>query len=452
MSTREPPSRADTVIVGAGAVGCSVAYHLAELGAEDIVVVDQGPLPVTGGSSVHAPGIMFQTSPSKTQTKAAHYTSRLLNDAGVYDEVGGIELARSEERIDFLRRRVEWATSYGLPEPQLLSPAEVTDHLPLVDEAEILGGYYSPTDGQVSGVVACDALAREAMERGAEFVPHTRTEDVVVAGGVEHMTRVEMGSDGSDDDLSDTYFEEFDKKVTQGEAAELIAEKWDFTREEMDQLAVDSQQRWKAAWDDGRYDDQIVPVETELDGEEVVVEKDEHPRPGTDLEALSELPLAFREEGNGVHHAGNSSGIVDGSSALLITSEEVAEERGWDPMARIVETQAVGSDPVLMLTGPIPATEQVLENADMSIDDIDLFEVNEAFASVAAAWMEETGAPWAKTNVNGGAIAHGHPTGATGGALVGKLAHELQRTGADYALSTMCIGFGQGIATLIERV
>jgi len=292
---------------------------------------------------------------------------------------------------------------------------------------------------------------QQAVNFGAGMVMSGQ-QDVVVAGGVEHMTRVEMGSDGSDDDLADTYFEEFEKKVTQGEAAELIAEKWDFTREEMDQLAVDSQQRWGDAWEEGRYDDQIVPVETELDGEEVVVERDEHPRPGTDLDTLSDLPLAFREEGNGVHHAGNSSGIVDGSSALLITSEEIAEERGWDPMARIVETQAVGSDPVLMLTGPIPATEQVLEQADMDIDDIDLFEVNEAFASVAAAWMEETGAPWAKTNVNGGAIAHGHPLGATGGALVGKLAHELQRTGADYALSTMCIGFGQGIATIIERV
>ncbi|WP_049986130.1 thiolase family protein [Halobellus rufus] len=277
-------------------------------------------------------------------------------------------------------------------------------------------------------------------------------QDVVVAGGVEHMSRVEMESDGSDDDLSETYFEHVDEKVSQGEAAERIAEKWDFTREEMDELAVDSHRRWKRAWEEGRYDDQIVPVETELAGDPVVVDEDEHPRPESTVESLSELPLAFREEGNGVHHAGNSSGIVDGASALLIASEEAAEEHGWEPLARIVETQVVGSDPVLMLTGPIPATEQLLETTDMEIEDVDLFEVNEAFASVVAAWMEETGAPWEKTNVNGGAIAHGHPLGATGGALVGKLAHELQRTGTDYALSTMCIGFGQGIATLIERV
>ncbi|WP_336023281.1 thiolase family protein [Halobellus salinisoli] len=277
-------------------------------------------------------------------------------------------------------------------------------------------------------------------------------QDVVVAGGVEHMSRVRMGSDGSDEDLTDTYFEHVEEKVTQGEAAERIAETWDFTREEMDELAVDSHRRWKEAQDDGRYDDQIVPVEAELDGETVVVDEDEHPRPGSTVENLADIPLAFREEENGVHHAGNSSGIVDGASAVLIASEEIAAAHGWEPMARIVETQAVGSDPVLMLTGPIPATEQLLDTVGMDVDDVDLFEVNEAFASVAAAWMEETGAPWEKTNVNGGAIAHGHPLGGTGSALVGKLAHELQRTGTDYALSTMCIGFGQGIATLLERV
>lgn len=275
-------------------------------------------------------------------------------------------------------------------------------------------------------------------------------QDVVVAGGVEHMTRVPMGSDGNS--VTDTYFEHFDEFTTQGEGAERIAEQYDMTREEVDQLAVDSQQRWKEAWDDGRYDSQIAPVETELDGESVTVEKDGHPRPGTDRETLGNLPLSFRGEGNGVLHAGNSSGIVDGSSALVLASEEATEEHGWEPMARIVQTEVVGVDPITMLTGPIPATEQVLEKADMTVDDIDIFEVNEAFAPVVSAWLEETGAEWARTNVNGGAIAHGHPLGATGGALMTKLAHELQRTGQDYALSTMCIGFGQGIATIIERV
>jgi len=215
--------------------------------------------------------------------------------------------------------------------------------------------------------------------------------DVLIAGGVEHMTRVPMGSDG--DSLTDTYFEHFDELTTQGEGAERIAEEYDLTREGLDEIAADSQRRWKEAWDEGRYDDQITPVETELDGEEsesqsdsdsrtgsettretVVVEQDEHPRPGTDVETLSELPLSFREEGEGFHHPGNSSGIVDGSCALLITSEEAAEEHGWDPMARIVQTEVVGVDPVTMLKGPIPATENVLEQAEMTVGDIDLFE------------------------------------------------------------------------------
>jgi len=180
MSTETLPSRAETVIIGAGAVGCSVAYHLTELGADDVAVIDQGPLPVTGGSSVHAPGIIFQTSPSKIQTKTAHYTSRLLSDAGVYDEVGGIELARSQERMDFLRRRVEWATSYGLPEPQLLSPEEVTDHLPLVNQEEILGGYYSPTDGRVNAI---EALQWYMENSTAAFYGDTEVTDLDVEDG-----------------------------------------------------------------------------------------------------------------------------------------------------------------------------------------------------------------------------------------------------------------------------
>jgi len=174
MSTSELPSQAETVVIGAGAVGCSVAYHLSEAGAEDVAVIDQGPLPVTGGSSVHAPGIMFQTSPSKIQTKTAYYTSRLLSDAGVYDEVGGIELARSEDRMDFLRRRVEWAESYGLPDPQLLSPEEVTDYLPLVNEDEILGGYYSPSDGRVDGISALQWYIANA--DAAEFYGNTEVD------------------------------------------------------------------------------------------------------------------------------------------------------------------------------------------------------------------------------------------------------------------------------------
>ncbi len=283
--------------------------------------------------------------------------------------------------------------------------------------------------------------------------------DVLIAGGVEHMTRVPMGSDNPAQNanldgqaLTDTYFQYFEELTTQGEGAERIAEQWGHSREDVDEIAVDSQKRWKAAADGGHYDEQVVPVETEHDGEEVTVTEDEHPRPGTDMETLSTLPLVFRQEGNGVIHPGNSSGIVDGAAATLIASEAACEEHGWEPMARIVDSTVVGVDPVTMLTGPIPATEELLDENDLTVEDIDRFEVNEAFASVVTAWLEDTGASWEKTNVWGGAIAHGHPLGATGAALLGKLPYQLEACDGQYGLCTMCIGFGQGIATIIERV
>jgi len=284
-------------------------------------------------------------------------------------------------------------------------------------------------------------------------------QDLVVAGGVEHMTRVPMGSDNpmqnTDLDgvgLTNTYFEHYDEVTTQGEGAERIAEEWDLSREDVDRIAVDSQTRWGEAAAAGKYDDQVVPVETELDGEEITVEEDEHPRPGTDMETLGGLPLVFRGEGDGVVHPGNASGIVDGAAATLVASGEACEQFGWDPLARIVDSQVVGVDPVTMLTGPIPATQQLLEENDMTASDVDRYEVNEAFAPVVSAWLEETGADWDRTNVWGGAIAHGHPLGATGAALVGKLPYQLEECDGQYGVSTMCIGFGQGVATLVERV
>ncbi len=194
------PSSATTVVVGAGIVGCNVAYQLTEHGREDVVVVDQGPMPTTGGSSTHAPGIMFQTAEPKVLTKFASYSRELYSDLEdddgnqAYNEVGGIEVARTDERMEFLQRRVEHATAWGLPDPQLLDPEEVEELLPLVDGDRILGGYYSPTDGQVSGVVACAALAREAMDNGARFVPHTRTEDVETENGSVQAVRTENGT------------------------------------------------------------------------------------------------------------------------------------------------------------------------------------------------------------------------------------------------------------------
>ena len=194
------PTEADTVIVGAGIVGCSAAYHLTELGREGVVVIDQGPLPTTGGSSSHAPGIMFQTAEPKPLTEFAMYSRKLYsgledeNGDQVYNEVGGVEVARSDERMDFLQRRVEWAKSWDLPDPQLLSPEAVEEKLPLVDSDVIQGGYYSPTDGQVSGVKACAALAKEAMSNGAKFVPHTRIEDIDADGGAVQSVVTEDGT------------------------------------------------------------------------------------------------------------------------------------------------------------------------------------------------------------------------------------------------------------------
>jgi aminomethyltransferase len=189
------PASADTVVVGAGIVGCNVAYQLTEMGRDDVVVVDQGPMPTTGGSSTHAPGIMFQTAEPKVLSKFADYSRQVYTNLEgadgqqAYNEVGGIEVARSEERMAFLQRRVEHAKAWGIPDPEILSPSEVSERLPLVDESQILGGYYSPTDGQASGVVACEALARKAIDNGATFVPHTRTENVETSG--EEITGID---------------------------------------------------------------------------------------------------------------------------------------------------------------------------------------------------------------------------------------------------------------------
>ena len=271
--------------------------------------------------------------------------------------------------------------------------------------------------------------------------------DVVIAGGVEHMTRVPIGSDAGP--VSEALANDYEI-LHQGESAERIADKWGFTREDLDRFALESQLRYAKARDEGRYKSQIVPARVTVDGVEKVVEMDEHPRPST-LEGLQKLKTVFRPD-NGRITAGNSSGIVDGAAAVVVTTPEVARERGWTPKARIVAQASVGSDPVLMLTGPIPATEKVLRKANLSVHDIDLFECNEAFASGPLAWMRDTGAPHEKVNVMGGAIAHGHPLGATGAMLVTKLVHELERTGKRYGMSTMCIGFGQGIATVVERL
>ncbi|MBK6684763.1 MAG: thiolase family protein [Deltaproteobacteria bacterium] len=276
--------------------------------------------------------------------------------------------------------------------------------------------------------------------------------DVVVAGGIESMLRVPMGSDGvgGDGPLSKQFLERYPDLVPQGLSAEMVAEKWGLTRKDVDTFAAESQRRAAIATEQGRFKNEILPIEAiNASGEKVLLSRDEHQRPSTTVDSLAALQPAFK--GDGVITAGNSSGIVDGASAVLVVSEVALKKYGLTPRARITAMSVAGSEPKIMLTGPIPATKMVLEKAKLKLSDIDLFEVNEAFASVPLAWAKELGADLAKTNVNGGAIALGHPLGATGGILFATLLNELERTQQRYGLITMCIGYGMGTATVIDR-
>jgi acetyl-CoA C-acetyltransferase len=285
--------------------------------------------------------------------------------------------------------------------------------------------------------------------------------DVVIACGVENMTRLPIGSDAIGSDakmgkpISKSYFghHEF---ISQFEGAERIAEKYQISRDDTDQFGLTSQQRAKAAVDGGYFNSQIVPIEApvmdqnfEKTGEVKIVEKDEVLR-DTSLQALKELKPVARKDG--LHTAGTSSQIADGAAAVLMMTAAKAQELGLTPLARIASSCLVGCDPVLMLEGPIPATEKLLQDTNLKIDDIDVFEINEAFASVVLSWAKTVGADMAKVNPNGGAIALGHPLGATGCFLITKAVHELQRTEGQYGLISMCCGGGLGTGTLIERV
>jgi acetyl-CoA acyltransferase len=271
--------------------------------------------------------------------------------------------------------------------------------------------------------------------------------DLFIAAGVESMSRVPMGSDGGNfsSKLTDRYM-----IIPQGFSAEMIASQWGFTREELDRYSYESHQKALRAQREGWFDREIVPIDVKTEeGETVRMAKDETPRADTSLEKMAQLQPSFQADG--VVTAGNSSQISDGAAAVLIASREKAEELGLRPRARIVATATAGVDPTIMLTGIIPCTEKVLKKAGLTMDDIDLFEVNEAFASVVLAWQKETQAPWEKVNVNGGAIALGHPLGASGARITATLLHEMERREARYGLMTMCIGFGMAIATIIER-
>jgi acetyl-CoA acetyltransferase family protein len=274
--------------------------------------------------------------------------------------------------------------------------------------------------------------------------------DVVVAAGVESMTRVPMGisfSQGPGKPFGPKMSARYDHRlVPQGISAEMIAEQWSLSREDLDQIAYDSQLRSHRATEEGRFESQIIPIEVKGHDEPVVL--DGGIRPSTTMEVLGGLKPAFKEDG--VVTAGNSSQITDGAAAVLIMRETKARELGLRPRATFKAFSVVGTDPVTMLTGPIPATEKVLAKAGLSINDIDLFEVNEAFASVVGAWLHETGADWDRVNVNGGAIALGHPLGASGARLMTTLLHEMERTGTRYGLQAMCEGGGTANGTILE--
>ena len=293
--------------------------------------------------------------------------------------------------------------------------------------------------------------------------------EAYIAGGVEMMGRVAMGSDGAaiavDPSLAmETYF------VPQGISADIIATEYGFSRDDADALAVESQKRAAAAWADNRFAKSIVAVR-DINGL-TILDRDEYMRPGTDMQSLGALKASFKDMGevmpgfdkvalmkyphleaiNHIHHAGNSSGIVDGSAGILIGNKEFGEKWGIKPRARIKATAKIGTDPTIMLTGPVPVTEKILRDSGMAISDIDLFEVNEAFASVVLRFMQAFDVDDAKVNVNGGSIAMGHPLGATGAIIIGTLLDELERTGKGTGLATLCIASGMGAATIIERL
>jgi len=299
-------------------------------------------------------------------------------------------------------------------------------------------------------------------------------QDVVVAGGVESMSRpTSLHVDGFSAN-NPHLFEQY-PMVAQGLSADLIATVEGFTREECDALAVDSQERAAEAIAEDRFSKSLVPIHHD-DGS-LALDHEEYPRPGTTLDSLAKLTPSFEAMGAAVrkgseltydqtallsypgydsirhvHHAGNSSGVVDGASAVLVVSSDYARAHGLRPRARIVMSAVAGTEPVIMLTAPGPASKRCLEKAGMTFDDIDLFEVNEAFASVVLKWLRDTGVDWGKVNVNGGAIALGHPIGATGGMLIGTVLDELERRDLQTGLVTMCTGGGMGTATIIERI
>ena len=368
--------------------------------------------------------------------------------------------------IDELRRR----------HPNL-DPARIDDIVlgvvsPLGDQGGVLPRAAALASGLPDTVAGMQidrfcASGLEAVNLGAMKV-RSGWEDLVLTGGVESMSRVPMGSDGGAIamDPETAYDARF---VPQGISADLIATIAGFSREDVDSYAVESQHRAAKAWSNGYFARSVVPV-TDRNGVSIL-DRDEHLRPDADMQGLGALKPSFADLGeqagfdavalqryhwvekiDHVHHAGNSSGIVDGAAIVAIGSEQVGTELGLTPRARIVSAAITGEEPTIMLTGPAPATRKALAKAGMTMDQIELVELNEAFAAVVLRFMKEMDVPHEKVNVNGGAIAMGHPLGATGAMILGTLVDELERRDLRYGLATLCVGGGMGIATIIERV
>ncbi len=279
--------------------------------------------------------------------------------------------------------------------------------------------------------------------------------DIVIAGGVESMTRVPMGSSysqGPGAPFGSRMLGRYEHGlVHQGISAELVAQKWELSREQLDELSLESHRRAARATAEGRFRSQVVPIEVKNeDGTTSIFEQDEGIRSDTSMEKLASLKPAFKPDG--LITAGNSSQISDGAAAVLVMERATAERLGLKPRARFVAFSLAGDNPIMMLTAPIPATFKVLERAGLTLDQLDLIEINEAFASVVLAWQRETGADMQRVNVNGGAIAVGHPLGASGARLTTVLLHELERTGGRYGLQTMCEGGGMANGMIIERI
>ncbi|MET9427263.1 acetyl-CoA C-acetyltransferase [Streptomyces sp. NPDC003036] len=367
---------------------------------------------------------------------------------------------------------------------------ELRDRFPGLDPAavdDIVLGVVGPVGDQGSDIARIAAIAAglpdtvagvqenrfcasglEAVNMAAMKV-RSGWEDLVLAGGVESMSRVPMASDGGawfNDPMTnlETNF------VPQGIGADLIATIEGYSRRDVDEYAALSQERAATAWKEGRFERSVVPVRDRRSGL-VVLDHDEHMRPGTTADSLASLKPSFAAIGDmggfdavalqkyhwiekiaHVHHAGNSSGIVDGAALVAIGNKEVGERYGLTPRARIVSVAVSGSEPTIMLTGPAPASRKALAKAGLTIDDIDLVEINEAFAAVVLRFVKDMGLSLDKVNVNGGAIALGHPLGATGAMILGTLVDELERQDKRYGLATLCVGGGMGIATVVERV